>query len=654
VFYPKKMKKVTIGVHSSYYSDLARSLHEAGVMEPLSLREEEEDLQPALRSDALNQCVGARMQCDRIMDSFNELDQKSPSIIQELFSPPSIELVKVQRWESPAALFDKMTELVNKTSRVVEIKKEISRIRDRLNIALVQQQAVELLQDFDFNLADIGRSSFLFVIIGTVTAADYVLLTEDLERKGIEEIHIVSKKKGEIYLMLIITLAAYEEWLNDLLRQHLFQSLNLPQIPGRPVELRSVLEKEIQDLYEHRKNLLFEMEQYHVRFFHEIRAYKEEIDIFHEQLELTLKAGRTRDTVILEGWVPEGDLDQLNTLCEDASQGHFFINSQDPDEDSFDSIPVVYDNPKWLRPFEFLTTMFSRPRYDEIDPTPFLAPVFLFYFGFMLGDAGYGMILAVLGFLLYRGAGRISRSVRDMSLVLTACGVADIVLGILQGGFFGDSLPRFFGITLPFTIIEPRQDPVLIFLLSLVIGLIHINFGLILALYQNFRQGKYSQLLYNQISWFILQPSIAILFIDFFKWRMVDVSIKLAAIGGIITGITLIFLGKGPMGFFSLTGFLGDWLSYVRILALALATGGIAMTVNILAGMVASIHPLAILVAIGVFLVGQTFNLAIQTLGGLVHAIRLHYIEFFGKFYEGGGKEFIPFSENRMYTRRYF
>jgi V/A-type H+-transporting ATPase subunit I len=652
MFYPKKMKKVTIGVHSFYYSDLARALHEAGVMEPVSIKEEEEDLQPALRSDALNQCIALRMHCDRILDSFSELDQKSPSIIQELFSPPSFKRVEFQRWESPAALFDKTTEILNKTSRVVEIKKEISLIRDRLNSALAQQQAVELLQDFDFNLADIGRSSFLLIIAGTVTAADYALLTEDLERKGIEEIHIVSKKKGENYLMLIITLAAYEEWLNELLRLHFFQSLNLPLISGRPVELRSVLEKEIQDLYECRKNLLYEMEQYHVHFFHELRAYREEIDIFHEQLELTLKAGRTKDTVILEGWVPEENLDQLNELIKDASQGHVFINSRDPGEESFDSIPVVYDNPEWLRPFEFLTTMFSRPRYDEIDPTPFLAPVFLFYFGFMLGDAGYGIILAALGFLLYRGAGQISQSVRDMSLVLTACGVADIVLGILQGGFFGDALPRFFGITLPFTIIEPRQDPVFIFLLSLVIGLIHINFGLILALYQNFRHGKYSQLFHNQISWFILQPSIAILLIGFLKWQIIDVPVKLAAIVGVIIGITLIFIGKGAMGFFSLTGFLGDWLSYVRILALALATGGIAMTVNILAGMVASIHPLAILVAIGVFLVGQIFNLAIQTLGGLVHAIRLHYIEFFGKFYEGGGKEFIPFSENRIYTRR--
>jgi V/A-type H+-transporting ATPase subunit I len=646
------MKKVTIGVHSSFYSDLTRTLHEAGVMEPLSIKEEEEDLQPALRPDALNQCVALRMQCDRIMDSFGELDQKEPSFVQELFLRPSFEQVQFQRWESPAALFDETTEIIEKTVRVVEIKKELSRIRDRLNGAFVQQQAIELLQNFDFDLSDLGCSAFLFVIIGTISAKDYVCLTEDLERKGIEEIHMVTEKKGETFLVLIITLAEYEGWLNELLRQNLFQSLKLPQIPGRPLEVRNVLDREILDLNEHRKNLLCEMKQYHARFFHELRAYKEEIDILHEQFELALKAGRTSDTVILEGWVPEGDLDHLKALCNDASQGHVFITSQDPDEDSLHTIPVIYDNPVWLRPFEFLTTMFSRPRYNEIDPTPFLAPVFLFYFGFMLGDAGYGIILSVLGFLLYRGAGQKSQSVRDMSLVLTACGVADILLGILQGGFFGDLLPRFFGITLPFTIIEPRQDPVFIFLLSLIIGLIHINFGLSLALYQNFRQRKYSQLLHNQISWFILQPGIAILFIDFLKWQTIDVPVKLAAIVMVITGIMLIFLGKGPMGFFSLTGFLGDWLSYVRILALALATGGIAMTVNILAGMVASIHPLAILVAIGVFIVGQTFNLAIQTLGGLIHAIRLHYIEFFGKFYEGGGKEFIPFSENRMYTRR--
>ena len=124
-----------------------------------------------------------------------------------------------------------------------------------------------------------------------------------------------------------------------------------------------------------------------------------------------------------------------------------------------------------------------------------------------------------------------------------------------------------------------------------------------------------------------------------------------AAYAGAIVGVLMIFYYRGPMGFFGLTGFLGDWLSYVRILALALATGGIAMTINILAELIAGIHPIMIIPAAVIFLGGHTFNIIIQSLGGVIHAIRLQYIEFFGKFYTGGGKMFRPFRAERVYSR---
>jgi Archaeal/vacuolar-type H+-ATPase subunit I len=160
---------------------------------------------------------------------------------------------------------------------------------------------------------------------------------------------------------------------------------------------------------------------------------------------------------------------------------------------------------------ELLTTTFSRPRYDEIDPTPFFAPAYLLFFGLMLGDAGYGVIIALVGWLLYRGPGKYDAPFRDMSYILLCSGIADIILGTIQGGWFGDMLPRFFHITPPFVLIEPLQSPILLFQVALIIGTIHINLGILLGLWQNIRAKMYRTAFQEQGIWFILQPSAAVL-----------------------------------------------------------------------------------------------------------------------------------------------
>lgn len=241
---------------------------------------------------------------------------------------------------------------------------------------------------------------------------------------------------------------------------------------------------------------------------------------------------------------------------------------------------------------------------------------------------------------------------RDLGYILCLSGISAIAFGAVQGGWFGDVPQRFLGITPPLVLIEPLKNPIAFFQLSLVLGIAHINLGLAIALYQNLKRHSYREAIFEQGIWFLLQPSAGVLLTEFFGWAPVPRWLHFLSLAGAAIAIALVFYSHGAMGFFSLTGFLGDWLSYVRILALALATGGIAMTVNILAQIVSSPGPLFIIPAIVVFLGGQAFNLVIQTLGGVIHAIRLQYIEFFGKFYRGGGTPFVPFSVQRVYSRR--
>ena len=294
--------------------------------------------------------------------------------------------------------------------------------------------------------------------------------------------------------------------------------------------------------------------------------------------------------------------------------------------------------------------MFGMPAYGRVDPTLFLAPVLVFTFGLMLGDAGYGILLLLIAALLLRGAGHAPGTVHDLSVVLCACGIAGTAFGLFMGSFFGN-LPGLFGITLPFTVIEPLNDPLSLLILALGIGIVHLNLGLGIAAYEHLRSGEQREMLFSEGTWFLLQPCAAVLILTFFGWAAFSSLITAAAWAGAAIGIAGILRANGPLGFFSLTGFLGDWLSYARILALALATGGIAMMINILSGMIAGISPVFLIAGILFAVAGHAANLVLQCLGGFIHALRLQYVEFFGRFFDAGGRMFAPFAAQRIHTR---
>ena len=186
--------------------------------------------------------------------------------------------------------------------------------------------------------------------------------------------------------------------------------------------------------------------------------------------------------------------------------------------------------------------------------------------------------------------------------------------------------------------------------IALAIGIFHLNLGLSIAAVEHLRDGKRREMLLEEGTWFCLQPAAAVLILSFFGWGTFSPTVTTAAWAGALVGIAGIMIHEGPLGFFSITGYLGDWLSYARILALALATGGIAMMINILSGMIAGIGPAFVIVGIVFAVVGHAANLVLQSLGGFIHALRLQYVEFFGRFFTAGGRAFAPFAARRKVT----
>jgi V/A-type H+-transporting ATPase subunit I len=321
--------------------------------------------------------------------------------------------------------------------------------------------------------------------------------------------------------------------------------------------------------------------------------------------------------------------------------------------------PILLDNPKFVRPFEAITSMYSQPSINDIDPTLIMTPFYIIFFGIMVGDFAYGLIItAILGALIHKlKPGGTSGSI---IWILFWGGVSTAVWGAVFGSYFGN-LPQAlgswlfgegYGVKFLGLWFDPLSDPMLMLIFSMFLGALHLFTGMGVKMYSLLRSGQIFEAIFDVGSWYILLVGLPLLFLGIFP------GMYLAILGAAMIVLTNGRSAKNPItkflsGLLSLygaTGYLGDVLSYSRLLALGMATGVIAAVVNTMATLNAPGFVSAI-ACIAIVAFGTAFNIAINMLGAFVHTCRLQYIEFFGKFYEGGGEQFKPFRIKTKYVR---
>ncbi|MEA3485698.1 MAG: V-type ATPase 116kDa subunit family protein, partial [Candidatus Aerophobetes bacterium] len=303
------------------------------------------------------------------------------------------------------------------------------------------------------------------------------------------------------------------------------------------------------------------------------------------------------------------------------------------------------------------------PRYFEIDPTPFLAPFFALFLALCLTDGGYGIILALTAYLIPKKI-RVGESGERLFSILFISGLITIVVGTITGGMFGirlSQLPPFFGALKRLTLFNPIKQPMVFLVLSLSLGIIHLLIGIALALWEDLKRGDVISAILDHLSWIVL-----ILGAILFGLSKLGILSKFLAAPGLImflSGGIILFLfigrksksllarlGKGAYELYGLISLFGDVLSYSRLLALGLATSVIATVVNLIANMALGIPFIGPVGMILILILGHLGNIAINTLSGFIHTARLQFVEFFGKFYEGGGGNFTPFKQEGKYT----
>jgi V/A-type H+-transporting ATPase subunit I len=639
-------------LHRAFLNELLSDLHEAGILEITDIWDAGSTLCAHLyegeRSQEIEQCAENIQKINNILEVLNESRHDEPGVLRLLFSPPPPRKISVDK-KDLLQLCREVKEVVSGASAALDVKTSLDSLRSRIAALREQRESISFMMPFELDLGDFGESRFLYTVPAVIEKSAYQRFTEKIDREHFDALQISRCDAGSFAAVILTTVRAERDHLDRFLQEPYIRILEIEPFTVPPQERMATIESEIEGLLKREVECNDELRAIDARYGELLLGLHEELEIEKERLITHTLFGWTHDTVVIEGWVAEKDCARLEEICDASTDGHVFTRFVDPDG-TLEKVPVRYDNPAWLRPFEAVTTMFSRPRYGEVDPTLFTAPILILFFALMLGDAVYGLFITIIAILLFRGAGQVSRTLHDGSIILMVAGVATIISGILQGGYMGDFLPRFLGITPPFVVINALEQPIEFLRIALVIGIVQINLGLGIAAYQNARTKRYADLLHGQVSWFILQPAAAVFLFTFFGWGTFSPPVMMVSAIAAVAGIGLILFRSGPLGFFDLTGFLGDWLSYARLLALALATGGIAMTVNILTQMVSGDNPLFLILAALIFIVGQTFNFVLQTLGAFIHSLRLQFVEFFGKFYTGGGREFAPFTAKREIT----
>jgi len=363
-------------------------------------------------------------------------------------------------------------------------------------------------------------------------------------------------------------------------------------------------------------------------------------------------APATEQTVILEGWVRRKDYGRLEKTV--SGFGASSLSRIDPAEG--EEIPVEIENKGLIKPFEVITRLYGMPRHFEVDPTGFLAPFFALFFALCLTDAGYGLIIiALMIFFIKKMQGD-----KKLLWMLGICSAATIVAGALTGGWFGDAVQKFIPSLGPvrekMMWFDPFEKPMIFFGLSLAVGYFQILTGLAIAFTHNLKRRNYVAAACDQLTWLVMLNCIVIFLASKSGYAPAEVGKFCGWLALIPAGTILLFsqregpvagrIGMGMYNLFSTIFYIGDVLSYLRLMALGMVTAGLAMATNVIAKIALDIpYGVGIIVMVLVLVGGHGFNLAISGLSAFVHTLRLQYVEFFPKFFEGGGRAFVPLSK---------
>ena len=657
-----RLKKAELYYHKSVHEQIAAVLQESGACQIISTSEE--TFTPPADIEAL---------IAKTDEKLSDVRYLTRTLTPHYVDPvPALDRMLGER---PDVTMTELEELAAKTDlkavceKTRETERETGDVRVKLSEARMNVSLLSALSFFPYPLSVITEGTRTVTgLTGTIKAANIsgfkAALGDFSKYKDDSELIIApyDEKAQDVYAAVIYS-RAIEPEIREVCAKNGLSLVEIPaSLTGTPDEEKEKFTASVSELEAKEAELgrkMAEIAQANVPTVQKLSDYYNSLANRYNGMA---SSDETASTMLTKFWVPAEKADSLRQSIEAIGTDiELTYSAPAPDEEP----PSLLNNGDTVRPFNILTELYSSPKYRGIDPTPLLAPFFWIFFGMCLGDAGYALVVCGTILWVFRKYKKIAPGVKDFIKLFLFCSVSTFIYGVISGSFFGNFIDSFLPPLIPLKnalmLVDPMTNPMQVLGISLLLGVIHLMFGLLIACYDKLRHGEFIDALGNDLSWFLLIVGLCLYGVGLggiLPPHFIQVGGGMAGLGAVII---FIYAGKGEPnwfkkiinGFLALygsTSYLGDILSYSRLLALGFGSAVIGMVINLLGGLAADIPYIGWLIAVVVIIGGHIFSIAINILGSFVHPLRLQYVEFFGKFYTGGGEPFTPLTLSQEYV----
>ena len=555
-----------------------------------------------------------------------------------------------------------------------QIEEEDGRIKRIAAEESRQRSVIESLKpwsDLTMPLNSEG-TEYAAVLLGTIPARIPLEEVASAVEKVTEEaqLYSVSEDKSQHYAMLICLRQKLSE-VQEALRSSGFTASTVTGMEGSARECIGKAEVALRELAAEKQQLVKAIEAEDVRR-DEMKLAADRMAARISIAEAEEKLFGTESVVMLEGWMPAEKETELSHVFEDYTCAY---ETRDPLPEEYPDVPVKLKNNRVTDGLNMVTNMYSLPAYGTVDPNPLMAPFFIIFFGLMFADIGYGVLMIVAALFALAKIKPQEGSLSFCRLLLWG-GIATTIAGFLTGGLFSDAPKQIYDVYCASKGIEPTwqglprlfsptEDSILVLVGSLILGWLHLNTGMVVSFVQKWKHGDKADAIWEEGSQWVLLIGVVIFALK--KLNVVPAIPDAVALGALIIGVAMLLFGAGrnAKGFGKVTaafgciyntatGWFGDILSYSRIMALMLAGGVVGQVFNTVAIMPAKnsgINVFTVIAFLVIFLLGHAMNFGLNLLGCYVHDLRLQCLEFFGKFYQDGGKPFKPLKLSGKFVR---